>query len=114
MASPPVLEPPPRGRFLVLVVVGLALIGATYLWKLTRTRAPTVSSPRTSSAMVGTNLLQELLALERHETEIAQTVWARELLAEHCAGTIEQLWDALNSSTNDFDLLGGIRFERLS
>src|SRR3954471_17624356 len=39
-------------------------------------------------------------AIERRERTIEQTVWAKELDAERHGRVFEDLWDALNSTTN--------------
>lgn len=44
-------------------------------------------------------------AFEAQERQVAETVWAKELLAQDCGRTIEALWDALNASTNKLGVL---------
>ena len=38
--------------------------------------------------------------LEARERHVAETAWARELLAQDCGRTVEALWDSLNRATN--------------
>lgn len=41
-----------------------------------------------------------LSALEERERRVAETVWAKELMAQECGRTIDALWDTLNATTN--------------
>lgn len=50
-------------------------------------------------------IARKVEALEAREKQAAQTVWAKELLAERCGAIFEQLWDSLNSSTNKWTVL---------
>ena len=43
--------------------------------------------------------------MESREKAIAETIWAKEMLAQSCARTIETLWDELNRTTNKLALL---------
>ena len=79
----------PNQRLLVLLVIlVLALAG---WWLLPRRHAP--------------GLAAQLETLEAGETQIAETVWAKELLAEDCGRVFEQLWDSLNAATDKLGLL---------
>lgn len=54
---------------------------------------------------VSSELVNEVLRIEANEKHIAETVWAREMLAQECGRTIERLWDEINSSTNKLEVL---------
>ena len=50
-------------------------------------------------------LAAEVANLEARELKIAQTVWAREMLAQECGRTFEALWDSLNAATNKLNVV---------
>ena len=45
------------------------------------------------------------LALESRERQMDETVWARELMAQRCGLALENLWDAINSTTNKLEVV---------
>ena len=49
-------------------------------------------------------LATTLAALETKEQKVAETIWAKELLAQECGRTFEALWDSLNAATNKLRL----------
>jgi hypothetical protein len=53
-------------------------------------------------------LAAQLTALEAREQQVAETVWAKELLAEQCGQVFEQWWDALNAAPDRFAVLAGL------
>jgi hypothetical protein len=55
----------------------------------------------------------ELSALEAREQQVAETVWAKELLAQACGRTIESLWDSLNAATNALQTLAAFPVEEV-
>lgn len=52
-------------------------------------------------------------ALERRERTVAQTVWAKELLAQEHGRVFDDLWDALNASTNKLATAAEFSFDEL-
>ncbi|MGZ8901580.1 MAG: CRTAC1 family protein, partial [Limisphaerales bacterium] len=49
---------------------------------------------------VSSELVNEVLRIEAEERRVAETVWAKEMLAQECGRTIERLWDETNAATN--------------
>src|SRR5688572_31283992 len=49
---------------------------------------------------VGRPLVDEVLRIEAEERRVAETVWAKEMLAQECGRTIERLCDEINGATN--------------
>jgi enediyne biosynthesis protein E4 len=49
---------------------------------------------------VSPELVNEVLRMEAQEKHIAETAWAKEMLAQECGRTIERLWDQINAATN--------------
>src|SRR5262245_47486821 len=58
------------------------------------------SNPDEAMAKLAKEVYPKLIALEARERKADETVWAKEILAQRCGQAIEQLWDALNASTN--------------
>ena len=50
-------------------------------------------------------LVERIGAIEAQERHVAATVWAPELLAQHCGRTIDRLWDAINAAPDPWRLL---------
>jgi enediyne biosynthesis protein E4 len=91
-----------------LLAILLALLALGVLFWLCRPR------PAMPSASPDLNrLAAELAALEAREQHVAETVWHPDLLAQHCARGIEELWDSLNRATNRFDVLAEFPFTTL-
>jgi enediyne biosynthesis protein E4 len=88
---------------LTLVVVVVVAVGV--LW----CRAPTAPSPPPAVGGLSVDqtrkLVERIAAIEAQERHIAATVWAPELLAQHCGQTLDRLWDALNSAPDPWPLL---------
>lgn len=54
---------------------------------------------------VSRELVEEVLRIEAEERRVAETVWAKEMLAQECGRTIERLWDEINLATNKLEVL---------
>ncbi len=91
----------------------MALLGlvVTAAW-LVRSRLS--SRPAAAGRAAGsTNLLTALMALEAREAAVAETVWRAELLAQQHGRVFEDLWDALNRSTNRLAAAAAFPLERV-
>lgn len=81
-------------------VLLVAVAGAS-LWLRRQADAP-ASWPdeATPSGRISREMAARLTALEARERHVAETFWARELLAQQCGRSFEALWDAINAATN--------------
>ena len=86
---------------LLLLLVAVVAMAA---WIKLR-RAPPASREDQMRALAA-----QLTALEAHEQQVADTVWANELLAAHCGQVFEQWWDALNAAPDKLAVLRGCRW----
>src|SRR5438105_4738355 len=43
--------------------------------------------------------------LDAREAEADRTFWVKEILAQNCGRTIEELWDTINAGSNKLDCL---------
>lgn len=59
-------------------------------------------------------LAEELAALEAREQQVAETIWAKELLAQQCGQRFERFWDALNRAPDKWAVVASFEFEELS
>jgi hypothetical protein len=91
----------------------LALLGvvAAAAWWLRSPRPARPVPPGTPPPP--TNLLAALMGLEAREAAAAQSVWRAELLAQQHGRVFEDLWDALNRSTNRLATLADFALERV-
>ncbi len=53
----------------------------------------------------------QVAAIERREAVVNQTVWRTEMLAQEYGRVFEDFWDALNLSTNKWEVVERFRFE---
>jgi hypothetical protein len=58
-------------------------------------------------------LAEELGALEAREQQVAETIWANELLAQQCGQRFERFWDALNRAPDKWAVVASFDFEEL-
>jgi hypothetical protein len=58
-------------------------------------------------------LIEDVLALERREQALDETLWAPDLLAQRCGLVIEDLWDSLNTATDRWAVLERIDIPEL-
>jgi len=95
----------------MLVVVLLLIVAAAGLRGLRKPpRIPELG--RTDSAMAR-RLVEQLTALEAREKQVAETVWAKELLAEQCGRVFEALWNSLNAATDRLEVAAAFPFGHL-
>jgi hypothetical protein len=91
-----------------LLAIGLAL------WLI---RFRCASSAAADSNNCRSTIRQEQLTdsawLEARERRADETVWAKEMLAQGCARTIESLWDSLNAATNKLSLVASFPFDKI-
>jgi enediyne biosynthesis protein E4 len=87
------------------MLFALLLISVAVFW-VRRGRNP---STAVDSAIVSNRTSQELAGrfarFDAEEQKVAETVWAKELLAQQCGRTFESLWDSLNAATNKLSLV---------
>jgi hypothetical protein len=88
---------PQKQRLIILLLVLLATVSG---WLVVQNRRGTVPSDGWRESDLVRQLARRLEALEAREKHVAETVWAKELLAEQCGRVFEQLWDSLNAATN--------------
>jgi hypothetical protein len=88
------------------LLILIAAIAASALF----VRSRKSSAPKTTNSDAFTNALR---LLELNETEAAQKYFAPELIAEKHAALFERLWDALNATTNKFDILSAFEIPTL-
>jgi hypothetical protein len=90
---------------LLAAVAALTVLGAgAFLWRTWREDDPFAEFDSPSTRAVQ-EAAAKFAAFEAQERHVAETVWAKELLAQDCARTIEALWDSLNAATNKLRLL---------
>ncbi|MCZ7636439.1 MAG: CRTAC1 family protein [Verrucomicrobia bacterium] len=83
-----------------------ALAGAVLLLWLRGDRGNPAVSPTDPRADARRHsLMAKARWLEARERHVAETAWAKELLAQDCGRTLEALWDALNRATNKLQVL---------
>ncbi|MGZ8921206.1 MAG: hypothetical protein ACXW3L_09500, partial [Limisphaerales bacterium] len=90
----------------VLLVVA-ATIAAGFWWlRRAEVELPPVETEQHGAVRravlhnVSSELVNEVLRIEAEERRVAETVWAKEMLAQECGRTIERLWDETNAATN--------------
>lgn len=90
-----------RARLIaVLLVVGATI--AVAVWWMRRDEvvpelAPVSEQERAIRGAVlhrvSAETVQEVLRIEAQEKQVAETVWAKEMLAQECGRVFERLWD---------------------
>jgi enediyne biosynthesis protein E4 len=93
-----------RRRFPALLAA-LLLAGTTLIPGCSKIEPPVAPEARDSRNRISRELAAQVAALEAREQQVAETAWAKELLAQECGRTFEILWDALNAATNKLDLV---------
>ncbi|MDW8308764.1 MAG: CRTAC1 family protein [Verrucomicrobiales bacterium] len=93
-----------RQSWLTVAAVLLLLGTATFLFYVGRDPDPFAGLDTPSDHAVRA-AAEKFAAFEARERSVAETVWAKELLAQECARTIEALWDAINAATNKLSVL---------
>lgn len=101
------MRPPPR---LIVLLVILALVAGATWWVRMRGKAERRSAPPGVPEHVTREVLAQVAALEAQEKELDATLWAKERLAEQCGQVLDELWDAINQSTNKLAALAGLHF----
>jgi hypothetical protein len=91
-----------------LLWIGLLLVaiaGTVWWLRLTRDVAFNSEDEAAPSGQVSQELAARLATLEAQERHMAETVWAKEVLAQECGRTFEDLWDSVNAATNKLALI---------
>jgi hypothetical protein len=92
-----------------------ALLSISVVLFLVRGRRESFTSEE--SASVSSRISRELAAqfarFEAKEQQVAETVWAKEILAEKCGQVFDSLWDSLNAATNKLRLAGSFPFGQI-
>jgi enediyne biosynthesis protein E4 len=104
------------GRLWILLAI-LGLAAAVAVWVRGCRARPASPGPAptaiTTSAPVAPStreLVERVSAIEAQEREIAQTVWAPEILARHCGQVIDRLWDHFNVAPDRWGVLRDLDF----
>src|SRR5688572_3627768 len=103
-------------RWRSIAVGGLLLFGAMAAVLVLRDRR-TESPPRMqnqSTERINSELANAVIALEAREQELRDTLWRPEILAQECGRTVEELWDALNRSTNKLQTAGSFELGEIT
>jgi enediyne biosynthesis protein E4 len=95
---------------LLLALLLVAAAAALLRWRRTAARPPRFGGLDGAATR---QLVERLTALEAREKEVAETVWAKELLAEQCGRVLEQFWDSLNRAPDKLAVAGSLPFEEL-
>ncbi len=100
-----------RGIFLFLVALAIA-IPAFVLMRQRNAPAPSPAATRNAdgSRSISPELAAQLAAIEQRELKIAETVWAKELLAQECGRTFEAFWDSVIAASNKLDVVASFSF----
>jgi hypothetical protein len=91
---------PARQLLGLLLLLALAVI-LRLIWR------PSSLRPGQSDRQM-TDIARKVSEIETREHQIAETTWAKELLAERCARCIEDLWDSINAATNKLAVLSSL------
>jgi enediyne biosynthesis protein E4 len=97
-------------RLKLLLLACVLVLLAVAWWRWFPQPPPT---PLTGTTAELTRLSEELAAIEARERQIAETVWAKELLAQQCGLRIEQFWDALNHARDKWAVVEAFQFEQI-
>ncbi|MGZ8940666.1 MAG: FG-GAP repeat domain-containing protein, partial [Limisphaerales bacterium] len=96
-----------RARLIAVLLVVAATIAAGFWWlRRAEVELPPVETEQHGAVRravlhnVSSELVNEVLRIEAEERRVAETVWAKEMLAQECGRTIERLWDETNAATN--------------
>ncbi|MBI4659182.1 MAG: CRTAC1 family protein [Verrucomicrobia bacterium] len=97
-----------RSKKLVAVVLLVSLLtGAAFLAVRRMGDALPGTESSSASSKAGERFADQLAAFEAKEHQVAETTWAKEMLAQQCGRTLESLWDSLNAATNKLRLAAG-------
>jgi hypothetical protein len=92
-------------KLVPIILLVLASISVTlFLVRSRRDSAGAVESTNISDR-INQQITAQVAQLEAKERTIAETVWAKEMLAQECGRTIESLWNSLNATTNKLKLI---------
>jgi len=100
-------------RLVWILLLGGVLIIAALCFRHWRHEYPSAELAAANTNAFLRRLIADVTALEARENQIAETVWAKELLAERCGQVFETLWDSLNAATNKFAVLSAFGFREL-
>lgn len=89
-----------RSRLLLAVLLLLILaVASVVIWRRPSQGIPGVD-PKVSA------IARQVRALDQSEQRIAETVWAKELLAQKCGQVFEHLWKRINTAGDKLQVLG--------
>jgi hypothetical protein len=101
-------------RLAWILVLGVVLIIAALCFRHWRRESTQARPAAGDTNAFLRRLIAEVTAIETRENQVAETVWAKELLAEQCGQVFELLWDSLNATTDKFAVLSGFSFGELA
>src|ERR1051326_2316129 len=93
---------------LLLLAALFAAIVATVFW-WSRRSLPWEDSHQTSAG----EQPNQTASLEAREQQADKTFWAKEMLAQNCGRTFEDLWDSVNASSNKLAAIAALTFDEL-
>ena len=93
-----------RKLFLAALATGVCLEVTVFVVLLRREPSIPVE-PISASSRSRQELAARIAQFEAKERKMDETVWAKEILAQHCGRTFESLWDSLNAVTNKLSLI---------
>jgi len=96
-------------------VILFALLSISVAWFLISGRRDPFTSEELASvsSRISRELAAQFARFEAKEQHVAETVWAKELLAEKCGQVFESFWDSLNATTNKLNLTASFPFAEL-
>ncbi len=105
------MSPPLRNLLIVLCL--LCAIGVTLRVGSKHSRSP-APDPADPSGRISQKQVDQFLSLEATEAELNKTVWAKEILAEHCCQVFDAFWDSLNAATNKLEVAASFALGELT
>ncbi|MHB1305614.1 MAG: CRTAC1 family protein [Limisphaerales bacterium] len=104
---------PPATRLILLLIL-LALVIGVAFWNQPRRTAPRTAAASPRPGLSPQQLAAAVTALETRENQIAETVWAKDLLAGQGGAVFERLWDRLNTASNKLELATAFPVEAIT
>ena len=94
---------PARNRLILVIVLLLLAAALAFVW-FANSSLPWEQKSEPQDAQ-SKEFARRRAQLDAREAEADRTFWAKEMLAENCGRTIEDLWDAVNASSNKLERL---------
>lgn len=89
------------GKKLFSIILLALLTAGAALFSLRSGREPFITGDSPSaSERASREIAARVARLEAREQNMAETTWAKEILAQQCGRTFESLWDSINAASN--------------